>query len=72
MGAAFAICVIAVVALLAWVAYLKNKRFASVLLIMLAGALIGNAPGNVGDAGQTVSDFVYAIPTNISEIVNGR
>ena len=71
MGAAFAICVITLVALLAWVAFLKNKRFTTILLILLAGALIGNAPGNVGDAGQTISDFVYDIPTNVSAIVNG-
>ncbi|MBM0275310.1 hypothetical protein [Micromonospora tarensis] len=71
MGAAFAICVITLVALLAWVAHLKNKRMTAVLLVVLAGALIGNAPGNVGDVGQTLSDFVYDIPTNVSEIVDG-
>jgi hypothetical protein len=72
VSAAFGILVIAVVALLAWIAQLKHKRVMAVALVVLAGILIGNAPGNVGDWGQDASDFIYGIPTNVSQIVNGR
>lgn len=72
MSAAFGILVIAVVALLAWIAQLKHKKVMAVGLVVLAGVLVGNAPGNVGEWGQAASDFIYDIPTNVSQIVNGK
>lgn len=72
MSAAFGILVIAVVALLAWIAQLKHKRVVAVLLVVLVGILVGNAPGNVGDWSQGAADFLYGLPKTVSRVVNGR
>jgi len=72
MAAAFAILVIAVTGLLAWIAQLKHKRITAVLLVVLVGVLVGNAPGNVGSWSQAAADWVYELPANINRIINGR
>lgn len=70
MSAAFGILVIGVVALLAWIAQLKHRRAVAVVLVVLVGVLIGNAPGNVGGWSEAASDFIYQLPKTISAMVN--
>ncbi|WP_329013295.1 hypothetical protein OG271_04125 [Micromonospora rifamycinica] len=69
MSAAFGILVIAVAALLAWIAQLKHKRATAIGLVVLVGILVGNAPGTIGNWSESAADFVYELPKTISAMV---
>ncbi|MBX7264907.1 hypothetical protein KIF24_01795 [Micromonospora sp. Llam7] len=71
MRATIAVLIIAVVSLLAVIAQLKHKRVLAVGLVVLAGILVGNAPGLVGDAGQWLADFLFiTVPDFVRGLVD--
>ncbi|MEU7617169.1 hypothetical protein AB0B27_13895 [Micromonospora rifamycinica] len=72
MRVTIAVLIISVVALLAWIAQLKHNKVAAILLVVLVGVLIGNAPGVVGDSGQWIADFLFSdAPDFIRDLANG-
>ncbi|MFI2577679.1 hypothetical protein ACH5AJ_36400 [Streptomyces rochei] len=72
MRVTIAVLIISVVALLAWIAQLKHNKVTALILVVLVGILVGNAPGPVGAGGQWTADFLFVtIPDFIRDLANG-
>lgn len=71
MNVTTAIMLMAVTALSAVIAHLKRQRAVAIGLVVLLGILLGNAPGTVGDWSESAAHWLYELPQNITEMVEG-